>query len=118
MVNDCADAKSIFLRVHSTDNFGAEVVAEVRKLKVQSQSHFATIFGTYGAFPVHVGKDSKKTEIIAFDDLSGGETYQIISWRLDAKISQLQDVYWRRAKDFDKLVSGISLHKQACWFFV
>ncbi len=52
----------------------------------------------------------KKTEITAFDDLTGGETYQIISSKLDAKIAQLQDVDWRRTEELKKLVGGISLH--------
>lgn len=115
MLNDCSDAKSIFLRVYSTDNFGAEYVIQEREVKVRSQSHFASIFGvTYCAYPVHVGKDSRNIEITAFDDLTGGETYHIVSSRLDAKIAQLQDVDRRRAKDFEKLVSRISvLHTQA-----
>lgn len=105
--NKCADAKTIVLQIFSTDNIGAEAVIEEREVKVRSQSHFENIFvSTYGNYPVHVDKNSKKMEITLFDDLSGGETYRIVSSKLDAKIIQLQNADRRRAKDFEKVVGA------------
>ena len=98
-----SDAKTIFLQVVATNEIRDEEVIDEREMKVRSQSHFKDIFiSTYGNFPVFVGKDSKKIEITTFDDLSGGETYRIVSWKLDAKIIHLQNVDWRRATDFEK----------------
>ncbi len=98
-----ADAKTIFLQVLSIDHLGDEVVEDsedVRAvIKVRSQSHFAVVFqSTYGTYPVQVGKDLKKTMITTFDDLTGDETYQIVSSKLDVRVTQLQNVKRRCAK--------------------
>jgi hypothetical protein len=106
-----ADAKTIFLQVLSVDHLGDELVEdELTVIKVRSQSHFASVFqSTYGNYPVQVGKDLKKTVITTFDDLTGDETYQIVSSKLDVTVTQLQNVERRRAKAFETQVRALHL---------